>query len=201
MKPTLLYDFVSKEDQQALKTCAVSNTALFEQTDCHDPRWKGRNIYIYDLDAVTQNIILDIAVRIQDKIRELENNQNIWLEIPMLSRWLEGDELDPPHADNIEPDGITPNASPWRSHGVVIYLNEDFEGGNLFYSNHNLVVTPVQGLCAIHRAGLEDQHGVRKVRSGTRHTIVTFATEDYNHVAENYSLLDPYLAYLRSEGS
>jgi hypothetical protein len=139
-------------------------------------------------------LLLQIANKIQHKIREIENTNDIWLELPMYSRWLPGDHLNPPHADNIEQDGKTPNSSPWRSHGIVLYLNNTFDGGEIFYKHHNLKFKPKPKTCGIHRAGIEDTHGVFEVQNGIRHTIITFACRDEAHVQKSKpTFLDGYL--------
>jgi len=195
--PNIINNFISNTECKTLLDLAVNNQKLFEAVKCNIPRWDKRNIHMH---TIVQNykdehaLILQIADKIQNKIRELENNNNIWLELPMYSRWLEGDNLDPPHADNIEQDGKTPNASPWRSHGIVLYLNDNFKGGELFYKNHDIKLKPTPTTCAIHRAGIEDTHGVFEIQAGTRHTIITFACTDKQHV-ENCKqvFLDGYL--------
>ena len=195
--PIVMDNFISNSECKVLLDLAVNNSELFEVVKCPIPRWNKRNIHtstLFQTHKDAYDLMLLIAKRIQNKIREVENDNNIWLELPMYSRWLEGDELDPPHADNVEQDGKTPNASPWRSHGIVLYLNNDFNGGEIFYKNHNLKFKPTPKTCAIHRAGIEDTHGVVKVQNGTRHTIVSFACTDRSHVEQSkHSFLDGHL--------
>jgi len=194
--PIVFENFFSDSECKTLLELATDNEELFEMTACPIPRWDKRNIHAYMLQKnhkTEHTVLLEIAERIQNKIREIENDKNVWLEVPMYSRWLQGDDLMPPHADNIEPDGITPNSSPWRSHGVVLYLNDNFLGGELYYENHDMTIKPMARSCAIHRAGIVDRHGVLEVQKGTRHTIVTFACVDKNYVdKQKYSFLDGY---------
>ena len=195
--PKIIDDFISDEECKTLLDLAENGTVLFDAMTCGIPRWDKRNIYTQSLlpnHKVVYDIILQVADRIQEKIRYLENDNNIWLEVPMYSRWLPGDHLVPPHADNIEQDGVTPNASPWRSHGIVLYLNDNFDGGEIFYKNHNITMKPKPRICAIHRGGIEDTHGVYEVQNGVRHTIVSFACKDKSHVDKvKNSFLDGYL--------
>ena len=65
----------------------------------------------------------------------------LYSEYPQIVRWIEADEMTP-HADNIEQDNVTPNASPWRSFGGVIYLNSDFNGGKIYYPKLGIEITP-----------------------------------------------------------
>ena len=101
----------------------------------------------------------------------------VFAEYPQFIRWDVGVALDPPHADNCNPDG-SPNASPWRSHGAVMYFNNDFGGGELFYPHYDLEIKPQAGLAGIHRADWDCLHGVRKVTAGVRMTASVFFTRD-----------------------
>jgi len=194
--PVTLENFISDDECETLLNIATHNEELFEAMSCEIPRWDKRNIHAWMLEddhKGAHNAILQIADRIQNKIREMENTENIWLEVPMYSRWLQGDSLMPPHADNIEQDGITPNSTQWRSHGIVLYLNDNFLGGELLYKNHDITLKPIPRTCAIHRAGIEDSHGVFEVQKGTRHTIITFACTDKDYVdKEKDNFLDWY---------
>jgi 2OG-Fe(II) oxygenase superfamily len=56
--------------------------------------------------------------------------------------------------------------------GVVLYLNEDFEGGELYFSNHNYTYKPTLG--SVITFPCNDplyEHGVRPVTSGVRYTM------------------------------
>ena len=194
--PVTLENFISDDECETLLNLATHNEELFGANYNRISRWDKRNIYAHNFEddhTVTHDVILQIADRIQNKIREMENTENIWLEVPMYSRWLQGDSLMPPHADNIEQDGVTPNSTPWRSHGIVLYLNDNFLGGELLYKNHDITLKPIPRTCAIHRAGIEDSHGVFEVQKGTRHTIITFACTDKDYVdKEKDNFLDWY---------
>ena len=108
----------------------------------------------------------------------LNNNLNyLYSEYPQIVRWNEGDEM-MPHADNIEQDNITPNSSPWRSFGGVIYLNSDFEGGKIYYPRLGIEVNPKPGMVVLHPADWKYTHGVSKITKGKRYTISCFFTYD-----------------------
>lgn len=184
MEPLLIKNFLSEDEIQILYNASCNcDSAFSDSTDLQAaPRWKMRTAYIHNVekyDSLAAATMLNATKRIQDIIREIETNDNIYVETPQFSRWLPGDELDPPHADNCEPDG-SPNISPYRSHGAIIYLNEDFDGGQLFYPNFKLFIKPSRGMLAIHGADLKFMHGVKKVLHNRRHTIITFATMDLN---------------------
>jgi hypothetical protein len=63
---------------------------------------------------------------------------------------------------------------PGIEYGVIIYLNDDFEGGELFYPNLNYLYKPKSGDIVIHPATEEYTHEVYPVVSGERYTLTTF---------------------------
>lgn len=72
-----------------------------------------------------------------------------------------------PHEDGGNPDDLRKIVF-----GIAIYLNEDFEGGELIYPDLGLSVTPKAGSMVIHDASLK--HQVFPVVKGNRYSITTF---------------------------
>ena len=72
-----------------------------------------------------------------------------------------------PHIDGGNPDDLRKIVF-----GVAIYLNDDFEGGELIYPKLGLSVTPKPGSMVIHEASLK--HQVFPVVLGQRYSITTF---------------------------
>jgi hypothetical protein len=62
-------------------------------------------------------------------------------------------------------------------YGVVIYLNDDFEGGFTIYRDLGYQVIPKAGTLVIHPANKNFIHSVSEVFSGERYTVTTFARE------------------------
>ena len=174
--PMVIDNFISEEDIKIINSWLAENgDQLFERSKTADSYWNQRAIYYGWMPEDIQKILVDAVLRMKSLI-EIHDGP-VFAEYPQFIRWQAGASLDPPHADCVNPDG-TPNASPWRSHGAVMYFNEEFEGGELFYPNYNLSVKPKAGLAGIHRADLDCLHGVRKVTSGTRMTASVFFTKD-----------------------
>lgn len=75
------------------------------------------------------------------------------------------------HYDNAELDK-EPNA--WQDNKMVtiIYLNDNYEGGNLTFNEHGLSIAPAQGTMMAFDVGIENLHGVDKVLSGERYTML-----------------------------
>lgn len=79
------------------------------------------------------------------------------------------------HADSEHPDGM----GGWRrAHdrdlSFLLYLNDEFEGGELVFVNQGLQFRPSPGTAVIFPSDHRFVHGVLSVRSGMRQTIVTW---------------------------
>lgn len=57
-------------------------------------------------------------------------------------------------------------------YGVIIYLNDNFDGGELVYPNSNISIKPETGMLVYHKGN--ERHFVSKVRSGKRYTLTSF---------------------------
>lgn len=187
--PHIFENFISEEECKILLDFSMNSNKIYEQNTSDHPRWDGKNLYYYQYSDEVKEVDFNIWTRLCKIVRE--THPTVRFEYSQYSRWIAGDELDPPHADNIEQDGVTPNYSPWRSHGMVLYLNDDFEGGQLFYPDHFKMIQPKARMMAIHTAGLECTHGVKMVKSGFRHTMVNFGTVDQHFIKENIGSIMP----------
>jgi hypothetical protein len=61
------------------------------------------------------------------------------------------------------------------THGALFYINDDYEGGELVYTEKNIIFKPKANTLIIHGGAKEFTHGVKKVTSGERYTLSTFA--------------------------
>ena len=93
---------------------------------------------------------------------------------PVIIRWFPGLEQQP-HADKQLTDG-SPNPFPTYDLNSLIYYNDDFEGGELYYPQHDIVVKPKPGLAVAHPGDINYLHGVKRVISGERFTTPSFYT-------------------------
>jgi hypothetical protein len=81
----------------------------------------------------------------------------------------------PPHADNAYPDG-KPHELAYRDLSGVLYLNDTFEGGELYLTAQDVLLKPRAGTLISMTAGFHHEHGVVRVESGLRITIPFFTT-------------------------
>lgn len=83
-----------------------------------------------------------------------------------------GQELTP-HYDCKHSDG-RPNDTPWREWSAVLYLNDNYRGGELVLPHVGLVYKPRAGSLVVFRA--DALHGVRACSDGARYTCAMWFT-------------------------
>lgn len=139
--------------------------------------WQGRTIHMPNiLDERIKGILIDHKNHMLDKFREYSGIDKIYIDTLHLVRWTEGYELFP-HADAENRDG-TRHEFYWRNFGTTTFLNDDFEGGELYFPNFNQTVIPKAGMTGIFPGNLEYLHGVKKITKGVRYNIASFLTYD-----------------------
>jgi len=105
---------------------------------------------------------------------------------PCIVRWPEGTRQEP-HADkemHEGPDEGKPNSFPWYDIGTVFYLNDDYEGGELYFPLQGIEFKPKPGAAYFFPGDKNYIHGVRPVTKGTRYTLPYFWTIE-RHLNEN----------------
>lgn len=58
-----------------------------------------------------------------------------------------------------------------RIAGCVVFLNDDYDGGEPFYPYYGLITKPKRGMIYAHDPGHSHLHGVTRIRNKTRYTI------------------------------
>jgi hypothetical protein len=84
----------------------------------------------------------------------------------------------PPHQDDQHPHG-RPHKTPWRKWASIIYLNDDFDGGEIYFPESANVYRPIAG-ALIFFEGCR-WHGVRAVTRGIRYTSPSWYSIDSTH--------------------
>jgi predicted 2-oxoglutarate/Fe(II)-dependent dioxygenase YbiX len=85
------------------------------------------------------------------------------------------------HADKHNLDGSPKLGMENFDISAVMYLNEDFTGGDLVFPDHGLHVSPSAGSIIIFPGDVEYNHYVDEVTSGTRWSSPLFFTIDELH--------------------
>jgi hypothetical protein len=160
--------------------------------------WKGMSINLFRKDMLIANgMNAELYDKVINKAKETIEDRfgvKVIVEQALLNRWRPGREQQP-HIDYlIEEEGK--DKSPLYEHGMndefidqfkknfstkhfssLIYLNEDFVGGELYFPQHNLEIKPITNTIISFKGDVEHMHGVKKVESGIRYTLSLFWTQ------------------------
>jgi len=186
-----LEDMVTVEEQQYLLDFAKNNTVW----DVTESQWNENGNIIYDHRVwenrvATQNTLLKAdptgeVVAILNRVIERMTphiREKFQVEVKptdaAIVRWPVG-AMQFPHADkelHEGPDAGTPNEFPWYDLGTVFYLNDDYEGGELFFPLQNIKFKPKPRAAYFFPGDKNYIHGVTKVTNGTRYTAPFFWT-------------------------
>jgi hypothetical protein len=97
---------------------------------------------------------------------------------PAMVRWLPG-QLQMPHADKELHEGENrgkPNDFPYYDIAGLFYINDDYEGGELYFPNQDIKFKPKAGAAYFFPGDMNYIHGVSKIESGIRYTVPFFWT-------------------------
>lgn len=137
---------------------------------------KGMNVSKNDPELEKFNLyptffqdLLDMYQKHMEYIFERKLRPN---NIAHAQKWLKGGFASP-HADNSEKDG-TPNAFEINKYVSLLYLNDDYEGGHLYFPDHDIDFKPKALSLIVFPGGIENIHGVAEVTEGQRYTFVSF---------------------------
>jgi predicted 2-oxoglutarate/Fe(II)-dependent dioxygenase YbiX len=182
--------FVSREDCRGLVACYEANKALALVTP--NDFWNGRPLYFEKIPLSwrqAQSRIHDIAFEQVPLIAaHFKHDKPIFPETVNLVVWPPGYEMTP-HIDNAHLDGSS-NGMDWRTFSAVVYLNDDYEGGEIYFPNIDVSIKPTCGLLVAFSSGARHMHGVRNVTSGIRYTLAMWFTDrpdKTNRALANYA--------------
>ncbi len=123
-----------------------------------------------EVNDIMQTAFIDLADKCLGKSLD-------WFEKPSLMRYLEGGYYER-HADSENWDADT---GTWhkvidRDLSMLIYLNDDFEGGALSFYNLNYQVRPRSGAAVLFPSGHRYLHQAESVTRGVRYAMVSWAS-------------------------
>jgi hypothetical protein len=142
--------------------------------------WKDR-VATYDTIRKTSNEIPEI---IEGMVARLKIEVDKYFEVnavptsPAMVRWLPG-QLQMPHADkelHEEPNRGIPNDFPYYDIAGLFYINDDYEGGELYFPIQGIQFKPKRGAAYFFPGDMNYIHGVTKIESGIRYTCPFFWT-------------------------
>jgi hypothetical protein len=182
----IIKNFVDKED---LKTIQNFLPTISEWVDPGESLYSEDGTCLYSADywrnrqcsgdiiqKLNNNIyeIIEYYINKMQKVLETQFSVKLSNRPPVLIKWTPGTEQRP-HADKQLNDG-SPNPFPDYDLNSLIYYNDNFQGGELYYPEHDIVIKPEPGLAVAHPGDINYLHGVKKIISGERWTTPSFYT-------------------------
>jgi hypothetical protein len=180
-------NFMTPEELQILGDFARSITE-WDYTETHYNE-DGTMIYdsLYWKDRVATSLTIDkqdprINPIIQKMVARLKVEVDSFFNVnanptnPAIVRWLPG-QLQMPHADKELHEGANagkPNDFPWYDLAGLFYLNDDYEGGELYFPQHDIKFKPKAGAAYFFPGDMNYIHGVTEITSGIRYTVPFF---------------------------
>jgi 2-oxoglutarate-Fe(II)-dependent oxygenase superfamily protein len=172
------------ENTLSLKECTFlidlydRYSELSPQTD-----YNGRPLLHYytirDVDSESASWVHGVSLRCKEKIEVDLRTPELIVESVFIACLWPGDSHIP-HADNQreEHGRWVPNHTPHRDYTALIYLNNDFTGGELVFPDRDVVITPKPGLFVGFPSNHKFVHAVPKVLSGKRYSLPVWFTMD-----------------------
>lgn len=137
----------------------------------------GRVTELVNLKERQQEINELIISTYQDVVSPYYSTSFDWLEAPQMLSYGPGGKYQA-HADSdhfMEEEGL------WRKDidrdiSLLLYLNEDYEGGSLYFSRFNYRLQPKTGMLVTFPSDHRYTHAAETLKSGTRFVIVCWAS-------------------------
>lgn len=182
-------DFISPEDLEFLSGAAKDIT-IWDLTETH---YDENGVMIYDSSywenrVATSRTLVKNDERINPIIEKLQERLkaevdeffgvDAWPTSPAIVRWFEG-QYQLPHADKELHEGENagkPNDFPYYDIAGLFYLNDDYEGGELYFPKQDIQFKPKAGAAYFFPGDLNYIHGVTEITKGIRYVVPFFFT-------------------------
>lgn len=148
--------------------------------------YQGQNVvYTTDLynfagiDREEYELVIEIKKRMRGIAQEIWAPMPVYIESGNLNIFKVGSSMGE-HADNEQPTGPggswVPNHSPWREFFSILYLNDNFGGGETYWPKLGLRVKPRVGTAIFSPANRYYTHEVKKVKYFDRYAFAQWYT-------------------------
>jgi predicted 2-oxoglutarate/Fe(II)-dependent dioxygenase YbiX len=121
--------------------------------------------------------VYDVTLQCKQKIEVALRTPELFIDSVFLACLLPGDSHIP-HADNARRENgqWLPNHTPKRDYTGIVYLNDNFTGGELVFPDRNKVMVPKPGLFVGFPSNHKFVHEVSNVLSGKRYSLPVWFT-------------------------
>lgn len=168
------YDnFISSEDCKKLveyykskPESAWTRVAFYESYGMNmedDPRLENFGLPQNYISELAERMKLAVEQGLNKKVRKVSTHSQKW-ETGSYANF---------HSDNTHMDG-TPSAFEKSKYVCLLYLNDDYVGGQLDFRDHPITIDPPEGLLVTFPGGFKNIHQVKRVKAGTRYTLGAF---------------------------
>jgi len=132
---------------------------------------------VREVDSKSASRVYSVSLRCKKKIEVDLRTPELFVESFFVACLLSGDSL-LAHADNErrEHGRWVPNHTPQRDYTGLVYLNDNFTGGELVFPDRDVVIIPKPGLLVAFPSNHKFVHAVRKVLSGKRYSLLVWFT-------------------------
>ena len=165
-------NFISEEDAAILVSEQTTPSEVNEYPDYYKDRFGGT---AFPYNGRTISMLKkygDISNKVHQELNGFINP--IYVFKAFGSIWTEGTKGDL-HIDAQNPE-------PWIEWSTIIYLNDEFEGGTIYFPNQGYSYAPKKYSAVFFpSAGSEYVHGITTVTSGKRHTALYMHTSLPEH--------------------
>jgi hypothetical protein len=184
-----LENFMTNEEVEFLNNFIRSNT-IWDITETH---YNDEGTVIYDADYWKDRVITKpniekanpkVSIIINNMVARLKPIVDDFFKVnamptnPAMVKWLPG-QFQMPHADkelHVGEDAGKPNDFPWYDLASLFYINDDYEGGELYFPHQDIQFKPKVGAAYFFPGDMNYIHGVTEVKSGIRYTVPFFWT-------------------------
>jgi hypothetical protein len=182
-----LENFMTEEEQEFLFNFASNNTTWDytiskkneNGTVIYDANiWEDRVATLHTLQKINPKVI-DVVQKMFDRLKVKVDefyNVDAMATSPAIVRWPVGTRQEP-HADkelHEGPDAGKPNAFPYYDIASIFYINDDYEGGELYFPIQGIEFKPKARAAYFFPGDMNFIHGVRPVLNGCRYTSPFF---------------------------
>ena len=170
------------ENTLSLKECTFIIDLYDRYSELSPTRdYSGRPLLHYynllDVDSESASRVHGVSLRCKEKIEVDLRTPELFVESLFVACLLSGDSHIA-HADNErrEHGRWVPNHTPQRDYTGLVYLNDNFTGGELVFPDRDVVIIPKPGLLVGFPSNHKFVHAVPKVLSGKRYSLPVWFT-------------------------
>lgn len=122
--------------------------------------------------GLSDSVFMDVNAKLEEAVNAVYGKVVTPSSIHA-QKWEVGSSANP-HSDNSDFEGNPTEGFDNLKYVGILYLNDDYAGGDLYFPEHNISIHPNAGSMYIFSGGVENIHGVTEITEGTRYSIVSF---------------------------